>query len=539
MASTPNITNIIVVMLENRSYDNVLGWLYNSANAPPYNQAPAGQADLNGLTGSESNPNPIPPPETISITNAAATNVPNYDPGELFCDMAQQFLGLPSIPTTDPYTNPPSKTVPMQGFTTNYAALTKDGKPIVPAANYGDCITYLTPAQVPVTAFLASNFAVCDQWFASVPCQTFTNRNFVHCAGPAVYPGSRFIAPFSLVNDAQYVINNAESGLQETSSIFSALDAAFPNSSTPHWKLYFFDYSIAMEIVPYVYQKAISSSNVNVATYDNTDWGNEVPFSLNGNLGAVPPTFMDDLAAGNLPKLSFIEPRYSNDWAAFPNPPNSNHPGPSATIPEKTDPPTDVADGEAFLMQLYNALRASSYWNTCLLIITYDEHGGLYDHVYPPAAVSPGAAFPPANDMIDGSAQGFPFTLLGGRVPAIIVSPFVPSGSTIRNSGSAPFDHTSVIKTVWDCFNLSSHLAPSTSLTLRDQAAPSVMPFLSATANNTTGPYSGSTLQQTSPNTARIGRKKMPQEVEALAKARIEKSMRGRDSLSTWSGAGY
>jgi hypothetical protein len=81
-----------------------------------------------------------------------------------------------------------------------------------------------------------------------------------------------------------------------------------------------------MEIVPYVYQKATSSTNVNVATYDTSDWHNEVPLSLNGKLGAVPPTFMDDLTGDNLPKLSFIEPRYSNDWAVFPNHPNSNHP---------------------------------------------------------------------------------------------------------------------------------------------------------------------------------------------------------------------
>lgn len=533
MSSSPNITNIIVVMLENRSYDNVLGWLYNSSNAPPYNQPPPGQVNLNGLTGKESNPNPAPPPAAIEVSNATATNVPIYDPGELFCDMAQQIFGLPSIPTTDPYTASPPGTETMQGFTTNYAALTdKDGNKIVPPANYGDCMTYFTPAQVPVTAFLANNFAVCDQWFGSVPCQTFTNRNFVHCAGPAVCPKPPLGAPYSLVNDAQYLLMNAESGLQETPSIFSQLDAAFPASDgVPNWKLYFFDYSIAMEVVPYVYQKATSSTNVNVATYDTSDWLNEVPLSLNGKLGAVPPTFMDDLSGSNLPKLSFIEPRYSNDWAAFPNRPNSNHPGPSATLPEKSDPPTDVADGEAFLNQLYNALRNSKYWNSCLLIITYDEHGGMYDHVPPPTAVNPGPTFPPANDELDGSAEGFPFKVFGCRVPAIIVSPFIPPGSTVRPpSGSAPFDHTSIIKTVWDCFNLSSLLSPASSLTERDAAAPSLMPFLSATANNDTGLYGGSTPQQTSTKSTRVAHKKTPEEMEALFKARLEKSARGRRS---------
>jgi hypothetical protein len=155
----------------------------------------------------------------------------------------------------------------------------------------------------------------------------------------------------------------------------------------------------------------------------------------------------------------------------------------------------------------------------------------------PACRIYPGAAFPAANDVLDGSAEGFSFNVFGCRVPAIIVSPFIPPGSRVRpSSGSAPFDHTSIIKTVWECFNLLSLLSPASSLTERDAAAPSLVPFLSATANNNTGLYGGPTLQQTSTKSTRVAHKKTPQEMEALFKARLEKSVRvsATTSMNIW-----
>ena len=117
-SSGPTITNIIVVMLENRSYDNVLGWLYNPSNKPPYDKAPPDQADLNGLTGNETNPSPAQGGEPIKVMNQKTTTdgktkvvypgttVPLYDPGELFKDMAQQIIGGTSVPSENPYKDP-------------------------------------------------------------------------------------------------------------------------------------------------------------------------------------------------------------------------------------------------------------------------------------------------------------------------------------------------------------------------------------------------------------------------------------------------
>lgn len=509
----PTITNIIVVMLENRSYDNILGWLYNPSNQPPYDKAPPNQANLNGLTGNETNP-PVQKggtPTTVmnqttttdGMTGAVypGTTVPLYDPGELFKDMAQQITGSTSVPSHNPYSTwPPSDSdTLMQGFTLNYAQITE---PLsvhkVPAANYPDVMNYFTPAQLPVTAWLANNFAVCDQWFASVPTQTFTNRAFANCAAPAVHKkldGNSF----SLIDDAQYVTD----GIVTLPSVFSQLDAFFPataSGSPPNWKVYFHDYSITTMISPYVYSKGKSKDNVNLATYDDADWGanpDPLPMAhpknavhpLGTRLGALPSTFFEDLANNTLPKYAFIEPRYSRNYAPNHRPPNSNHPGGANyldVVVSKDNPPIDVAHGEAFLRELYNALRNSSYWSSSLLIITYDEHGGVYDHVVPPCvpskAVPPGPNIPPAHDLSDKVSDGFNFNVYGGRVPAIIVSPFIGAGTTITPPPDfPPFDHASILKTVWDCFNIPD------SLTYRDGAAPSLYQSLSGSPDNPTG----------------------------------------------------
>jgi phospholipase C len=541
------ITNIIVVMLENRSYDNILGWLYGSGNSAPYDQAPAGQTGLNGLTGSESNPGCTSGSNPITVYESPATAFPVDDPGESFFDMAQQVFG-PVAPSSNPYApNPIMPTMTMQGFTANYAATN-------PGIDCGDSMTYFTPAQVPVSAFLANNFAVCDQWFASVPCQTFTNRMFAVCGAPPISRTALFKDPFSLVNDLQYLLANAvkvtlpAAEYVDMPSVFQALDVAYPPAQppgVPNWKLYFFDYSIAAIIVPYVYKAAVGSGNANVATYDNSDWPVGTvphPAIIGSPLGAVPNTFLDDLANGTLPKLSFIEPRYSTDVIASSLPPNSNHPGDASLLPKVLPgsiDPVDIANGETFLAEIYNALHKSSYWKSSLLIITYDEHGGMYDHVPPVGATPPGAAttpgagtppitIPPAHDVADSTADGFGFNYLGCRVPAIIVSPYIAPGTTIPPSGSTPFDHTSIIRTVWDIFGLPA----GQSLTQRDAKAPSLSAYLTSSASNKTGPYPSSfSASGPKPGAGQPAnvRPKTPEEGQALFNARLTKSARGRN----------
>jgi len=335
-------------------------------------------------------------------------------------------------------------------------------------------------------------------------------------------------------------------------TIFYQLDAAYPDaasSTPPNWKVYFHDYSISMLTVPYVMDAAITNGNVNgnLATYDNTDWATEAPKPITSMvpfeqtaLKKTATTFMEDLANGTLPMYSFIEPRYSNGYKYSSNPsdvtqfvpysypPNSNHPGaanyPSGEMPANpvtsTNPPIDVADGEAFLKQLYNALNQSQYWDQTLLIITYDEHGGCFDHVTPPVFTPTGAAastalgvtvettvppgssnptsttpsidIPTASDLADGTSDGFEYNVYGCRVPAIIVSPYIQAGTQISPpSGSTnPFDHASIISTVWEILITNGNPTnppTATSLTNRDGAAPSLYGALDFSISNNPG----------------------------------------------------
>ena len=140
-------------------------------------------------------------------------------------------------------------------------------------------------------------------------------------------------------------------------------------------------------------------------------------------------------------------------------------------MPNDQHPPHDVVFGEQLIATVYNAVRASPLWESTLLIITYDEHGGCFDHAPPPLAVPPG----------DGRTQeGFAFNRYGVRVPAIIVSPYIAPGTILRAAPGGvshaglpyPFDHTSIIATLRKCFGLGE------ALTARDAAAPDLASVL-------------------------------------------------------------
>ena len=486
------IEHVVVVMLENRSFDNVLGWIQS------------------GFPGSYANPNPNSsgnirlqnmPSQTIgkSSTSYPGTMIPMIDPGEKFGDMAQQFLGWTKVPTNMPYDGYTPAFANMLGFTYNYNMQVGSANE---DTNAGDVMNYLSAEQLPVTAFLAQQYAVCDQWYAPVPSQTFVNRLFAFCAAPGIVSDS---PDYSVVNDEDYPAHYLTSltplsSMIELPSLCSQLDAVLGGSV--NWKVYFHDYSIAVLTIPYVANAAQSTENANVSTFDTSDWGGDLPRQL----GATTTTFVDDVTnanGGSLPPFSFIEPRYSVGLTPNPLPPSSNHPGKDAYglksiigSTDPSDPPIDATGGELLLMQVYNLLRASSYWDSTLLIVTYDEPGGTYDHVPPALATPPGAlnflpglSVPPAASTIsdDPAANGFTYGVTGGRVPAIIVSPLVAGGSVIAPS-SGVFDHTSIIATVWDLMNLTQPGQPS-SLTARDAAAPTLTAALTGT--NSTGVFSG------------------------------------------------
>jgi hypothetical protein len=155
----------------------------------------------------------------------------------------------------------------------------------------------------------------------------------------------------------------------------------------------------------------------------------------------------------------FIEPDYHAFTGMFRGG-NSQH------------PMDDVTSGERFLKDVYESIRGSPHWEKSLLIITYDEHGGFYDHVVPPGGVNPGDSNIPGN-----SHNNFDFRQLGVRVPTVIVSPFVAKGTIDHTT----YDHTSVLASVEALFKLGS-------LTKRDGTAQTMNHLLKLQAPRTDAP---------------------------------------------------
>jgi phospholipase C len=183
---------------------------------------------------------------------------------------------------------------------------------------------------VPVISRLAKQFAVCDRWFASAPCQTWPNRWFVHAA------------------TADGHENNRPIHLPDVETIYNR----FEQARIGDWKIYFHDIAQAHTLLKL--------------------------FLLSNHFHFY-RQFQADCQRGQLPSYSFIEPQYYSDMA---HPENDQH------------PPSVVTLGEQLIADVYNRLRSSKLWIKTLLIITHDEHGGCYDHVPPPSATQPETARP-------------------------------------------------------------------------------------------------------------------------------------------------
>ena len=313
------IDTFVVLMMENRSFDHILG----------ARRLLEGRAE-NGLTGAEWNPDPAGNPVGIF----QLTNFTPADPPHHWEDAHAQWNGGAN-----------------DGFVRAHAG-----------SSQAEVMGYHVRADVPVTWALADEFAVCDRWHSSVLGPTFPNRYHLHCA------------------TSEGLTHNAP--LADTTSIFDLLGhAGFEGRS------YFHDLAFQ-------------------TTYSRFSGAHGIE------------TFFADAAAGTLPPFSVIDPKFAGPDA------NDDH------------PETDVRLGQALIGSVYAALAASPQWSRCMFILTYDEHGGFYDHVAPgtTAAEHPG------------------FEQLGFRVPAIVAGPSIRRNSVI----SEPLEHVSVVSTLTRRFGLPS-----------------------------------------------------------------------------------
>jgi phospholipase C len=383
MGAMDEIRHIIVLMLENQSFDRLLGYVDLGDPAQK----------LEGLTGAETNP--VAPPGDMTAVpvqriTAPSAYVTDPGPGHDFEDVNEQLF----VERKPQDTSAPRNA----GFVLNYSRqVGPDRRPL--GSRGREVMHGLDPTLVPIITTLARSFTVCDHWFSSVPGPTWPNRFFLH-AGTAKgfietpeVPG-QFISQFwTSPYDMPTIFENLmERGLT--------------------WTVYFDDYAQAFAL------RRLHPYGDRFQRYEQ---------------------FARDVEHGTLPTYAFVEPR---SFSAPGFPANDQH------------PPHDLLEGEKLIAEVYDTLRADdALWRTSLMVVLYDEHGGFYDHVPPPRAVSP-----------DGSAarpSGFRFDRLGVRVPAILISPWVAEGRVDHTV----YDHTSIPATIKKMFGLPRFL------TARDAAA--------------------------------------------------------------------
>jgi phospholipase C len=377
MAAASRIQHVVVLMLENRSFDHIFGY----------------RPGLNGLKGDEYNL--LDPTKPVSdsnpvfyVSNGAPFAVPvGQGPGHSFADAnVQQFNNK-----TGPALGFPAEN---NGFVRNYQT----------ELTFADRVRNVTPEQIRVVmeAFapcrlpsidaLADSFCICDNWYSEVPGPTQPNRLYMHAATSAGYA----LNDWSHIFDFRTIYNSLQ-------------DAGYT------WATYDFDQNEVKEF-----------SQVNKQTACFRDFTT---------------SFASDVQANKLPNYSFIIPRFLNAQL----PANSQH------------PPQDARYGDNLIADVYDALRAcDSVWQKSALIVLYDEHGGLYEHVIPPSEGIPnpdGINSPPPGVTVSWAPK-FAFDRLGFRVPALIASPWVAKGRV----DSTCYQHTSVLATAKALFGLPSFL---------------------------------------------------------------------------------
>ena len=342
----PDVDHIVVVMMENHSFDNVLGAL--------------GRGDVLAR-GSDGLPDATNP-------NGRGNRIRSFH-----MPTPCQLDGKPSQSWNASH-------IQFSGGT-NQGFVISDSGPVA--------MGYWTPADLPFTNSLAATFPVADRYFSSVLSQTYPNRRYL-VAGTSL----------GLIDDT------LPTALPPNGTVFDLL-----NRHGISWRNYYSTLPTAGVFIS-------SLSNPSIAS------------------GLAPITgFYADCASGDLPSFSLVDPDFDK---------------------QSEEDPQDIQYGDAFLAQVVNAVLSGPKWARSLLVWTYDEHGGYYDHVPPPAAVTPDDV-PPMTSPTDVPGA---FDRLGFRVPAGLVSPYARKGHVSHSV----YDHTSVLRLVETKWNLPA-------LTRRDAAA--------------------------------------------------------------------
>ena len=353
-----SLKHLVVLMMENRSFDHMLGSLK--------------QVDprIDGLTGTESNLD-------TSGRQALVAPLAQYqsqldpDPNHDFAPVNQQIFNG-------------GTTANMQGFVASYFEQRRD------VTHSRKIMYYFKREKLPVLTTLALEYAVFNRWFSAIPGPTLCNRAFAHYGTSFGHVGMEI-----LYTNAKF------------KSIYQRLESAGKTA-----KVYYFD------------TKSSSLEVVNLLQHQPQFFGTF-------------QQFLDDCGKGMLPDYCFVEPNYSD------------HEGDGGELlASDQHPDHHVQEGERFIAAIYNAIRQNAaLWESTALLIVYDEHGGIYDHVPPPSCLPDGFV---AQPDATGTGKPFLFDRLGVRVPAILVSPWIPPGTVVGTH--RVFEHASIPATATSFF---------------------------------------------------------------------------------------
>lgn len=346
------IDHVIIVMLENRSFDHMLGYLSLDASAP--------KLLVDGLRSDPSWSNSYANAEGIhlhSIRRLSPADTVAEDPPHDRSSIDLQIHTAPAGPG-------PRQ---MGGFVQSFL------KAHPTSTDPGIVMGHYDAATLPTYDFLSRNFCVCDRWFASVPLGTQANR-------------------LMAMSGQSQVIDNVTL-LPDQPLVYDWLD----RQHVP-WRTY-----VAGGYAPFFLMMR--------------RWAPEIVESLalgGGRFRRYSDFEIDWKSAEPFPSVIFIEPEYHDAPMSHPN---DDH------------PPVPIARGQQFVSDIYNVVISNpARWSKTLLIVTYDEHGGLFDHV-PPLAV-------------ETEIGGTKLATTGVRVPSLLISPYVAEGQVF----SEPLDHTSILQ---------------------------------------------------------------------------------------------
>jgi phospholipase C len=351
-----SLRHIVVLMMENRSFDHMLGSL----------KAVDGRID--GVTDQLSNPDttgaPVKPQPLAEFQGQL-----DPDPDHHFPAVDLQIFGGDTSPTRVPN---------MQGFVKSYFNQQRD------VGHSQKIMYYFQQKDLPVLTKLALEFAVFNRWFASIPGPTICNRAFAHYGTSF---GKVDMNPFDVIEPFK--------------SIYTRLINAGHTS-----KVYYYDTtSSTMEVV-----NLLQNQPQLFGTYTQ---------------------FKSDCDKGILPEYSFVEPNY-----------NDHDSDSGEEIANDQHPDHDVQAGEFLIAEVYMHIRRNpKLWPNTALLVVYDEHGGIYDHVVPPGCKPDKFQ---SSEVDPGTGQPFKFDRLGVRVPSILISPWIPPNTVVDRV----FDHASIPATV-------------------------------------------------------------------------------------------